>query len=267
MDSSVTINRNSQVAVENYDHVYVNSRPVDIAGIAAEPLASHVTLPSSLPLAPALAPSPTSAFAPSNAPLTVDITRSIDDLFQALMMRGLSFMGEQSSPYGEEYDGNDFCCTHVLAKVGKEPVGALRIRWFAEWCKIERLSVRAEFRGRRTDGTRVADALAAFAVNHLRRKGYTLLHGHAQERLVPFWSRHGYHPIGGPETHLVYGDHRYIPIAARFEPHPEAIGPDVDPMVMVRPEGRWDAPGPFDHSMERPATCPHRDGHRSAVAP
>jgi GNAT superfamily N-acetyltransferase len=203
-------------------------------------------------------------------PATVDVVRSFDDLVQALTMRGLSFMGEQHSPWHEEFDGSDFCCTHVLAKVSGEPAGALRIRWFADWCKIERLSVRSEFRGRKfpvlpsaPEGpaaiSGIADALASYAIEHIRRKGYRTLLGHAQERLLPFWQRHHYRAIGGHETWIVYADHVYVPMIADLPPHPAAIRADADHMIVVRPEGKWDEPGPFDWSMSRPATCPQMD--------
>ena len=177
-------------------------------------------------------------------------------------MRALSFLGEQESPWGEEFD-NEFSCTHVLCKVAGEPAGALRIRWFADWAKIERLSVRAEFRtGGKAGARNIADALAKFAVDLIRRKGYRMMLGHAQKRLYPFWRRHGYRATG---EEIVYGDHTYVLMVGHLEPHPQAIGPDANPMVAIRPEGRWDEPGPFDLSLARPATCPHRDRRARAA--
>ncbi|MCW2239257.1 GNAT family N-acetyltransferase [Azospirillum canadense] len=197
---------------------------------------------------------PAQAFQPG--PVVVDIVRTHDEFIQALTMRALSFLGEQESPWGEEFD-NEFSCTHVLCKVAGEPAGALRIRWFANFAKIERLSVRSEFRtGGKAGARHIADALAGFAVELIRRKGYRQMVGHAQKRLYPFWKRHGYQATG---EEIVYADHTYVLMVGHLEPHPQAIGVDADPMVVIRPEGRWDEPGPFDLSMMRPATCPHRD--------
>src|SRR4051794_24719610 len=49
-------------------------------------------------------------------------------------------------PYEEEFDGNDFSATHLIGYVGNEPAACLRVRYFADFAKIERLAVRREFR-------------------------------------------------------------------------------------------------------------------------
>ncbi|KAA1053820.1 hypothetical protein FH063_002402 [Azospirillum argentinense] len=201
--------------------------------------------PTSMP------PSPFAA-----GPISVDIVRTHDDFFQALNIRALSFMGEQHSPFHEEFD-NEFSATHVLCKVAGEPAGALRIRWFADFAKIERLSVRSEFRTGGMAGARgIADALARYAIEIIRRKGYVKIVGHAQKRLYPFWKKHGYRATG---EEVVYADHVYVLMVGHLQPHPEAIRADAHPMVVIRPEGKWDELGPFDNSLDRPATCPHRD--------
>jgi len=207
--------------------------------------------PDSQTLATATAMSPFKA-----GPLVVDVARSLDDLVQAMTVRALSFMGEQGSPWDEEFD-NDMSCTHLLCRVGGEAAGALRIRYFAGFVKLERLAVRKEFRDGGVAGARgVAGALVKYAIELVRRKGYTKMIGHAQERLYPFWHRHGYRKTGEV---IVYGDHRYLPMVATLPAHPDAIGIDADHMLVIRPEGRWDEAGPFDRSAQRPATCPHED--------
>jgi len=35
------------------------------------------------------------------------------------------------SAFSEEFDGHDFGATHVIAYVGDEPVGTVRVRWFS----------------------------------------------------------------------------------------------------------------------------------------
>jgi hypothetical protein len=89
-----------------------------------------------------------------------------------------------------------------------------------------------------------------------RRKGYRRLYGHAQKRLTKFWSRFGFTPLA-KNFPLVYSDHEYIEMSAEVSPHSEAITLMSDPYLIVRPEGRWDAPGSLDRSAERPATNPH----------
>ena len=73
---------------------------------------------------------------------------------RVVSVRSATFVAEQDCPYDEEFDGNDFSATHLLAYVGNEPVGCLRIRYFAGFAKLERLAVRHEFRNRHI-GTRL----------------------------------------------------------------------------------------------------------------
>lgn len=71
----------------------------------------------------------------------------MEDTLQAFAVRAACFIGEQDVPYSEEFDGQDFGATHVVAYLGREPVGALRIRWFPSFAMPERLAVMQRFRG------------------------------------------------------------------------------------------------------------------------
>src|SRR5580658_10601869 len=82
------------------------------------------------------------------AAVTVSIAHTLDDLVQAMAIRSVVYMGEQLCPYDEEFDGNDFAgATHLIARIGREPVGALRLRWFCDFAKLERLTVTKSCRG------------------------------------------------------------------------------------------------------------------------
>jgi predicted GNAT family N-acyltransferase len=93
-------------------------------------------------------------------------------------------MSEQACPYEEEYDGNDLCGTHFLLFDGTEPVGTLRVRWFADFAKLERIALLPRERGRM--GLRV---LLAEMFELVARKGYRRMLGQIQARLWPVWSR------------------------------------------------------------------------------
>lgn len=71
----------------------------------------------------------------------------MEDTLHAFAVRAACFIGEQDVPYSEEFDGQDFGATHVVAYLGSEPVGALRIRWFPSFAMPERLAVMQRFRG------------------------------------------------------------------------------------------------------------------------
>ncbi|MES1200113.1 MAG: GNAT family N-acetyltransferase [Pseudomonadota bacterium] len=184
--------------------------------------------------------------------IEVEVARTLPDLMQAFAVRTLVYMGEQHCPHDEEYDGNDFSgATHLLARSGGEPVGSLRIRWFADFCKIERVAVRREHRS-----GRVAGALIDFAYALAAKKGYRTAIGHIQVRLVPFWKRSGGTQIrpGRPLFH--FSDHEYVEVVRDLDPPQDAIGLDTPPLVLLRPEGAWDEPGVLDRSAARPATNP-----------
>ncbi|MGB3626241.1 MAG: GNAT family N-acetyltransferase, partial [Henriciella sp.] len=85
-------------------------------------------------------------------------------------IRAAIFMAEQDCPYHEEFDGNDFAGLHLLAFIGREPVGTLRVRWFAGFCKLERVGVLPKHRGQQ-----IERVLLAHAYELAARKGYRLM--------------------------------------------------------------------------------------------
>lgn len=174
-----------------------------------------------------------------------------DAIQKVFALRAAVFMIEQDCPYEEEFDGNDYCATHVLGLVGDEPAAVLRVRFFAEFAKIERLAVLPRFRR-----TLIAKIVVEEGIEICRRKGYRTLYGHAQKRLTKFWSRFGFQPLK-KNVPLIYSDHEYVEMAAELPPHSDPITMMSDPYLIVRPEGYWDAPGALDRSAERPATNPH----------
>src|SRR5438477_7675445 len=79
--------------------------------------------------------------------VTTKLAMRMEDSMQAFAVRAACFVGELDVPYSEEFDGHDFGATHLLAYVGKEPVGTLRLRWFRTFGMPERLAVVQRFRG------------------------------------------------------------------------------------------------------------------------
>jgi predicted GNAT family N-acyltransferase len=182
----------------------------------------------------------------------IRVAASIADLMQVVAIRSAVFMAEQSCPYQEEFDGNDFCGMHLVAAVAGEPAACLRIRFFADFAKLERLAVRHEFRR-----SVLAFEIVRTGIRLARRKGYTRIYGHAQERLVPFWSRFGARPTS-PRRRLSFSDYAYVEMLLETDRDPEALSLTDDPYVLIRPEGHWDRPGPLERSAARPVTSPNR---------
>lgn len=183
--------------------------------------------------------------------LSAKIASTPDAIAKVFALRAAVFMSEQNCPYGEEFDGNDFCGAHILGSADGEPAAVLRVRYFAHFAKIERLAVLPRFRR-----TLIAKVVVEAGIELCRRKGYRTLYGHAQKRLTRFWERFGFKPLK-KNFPLVYSDHDYVEMCAELEPHGDAITMMSDPYLIVRPEGQWDMPGALDRSAERPATNPH----------
>jgi predicted GNAT family N-acyltransferase len=182
--------------------------------------------------------------------VTVTIARTFEDLMRVASLRSAVYIGEQECPYEEEFDGNDLASTHLIGYVGNEPAGCLRIRFFADFAKIERLAVRKEYRN-----TRLSFQLVRAGIQLCQMKGYRRLYGHAQKRLVNFWGRFGFRPLEGAKE-FVFSDFDYVELVANIEKDPQSIQIGADPYVMIRPEGRWHVPGILERSAGRQVTRP-----------
>jgi predicted GNAT family N-acyltransferase len=180
----------------------------------------------------------------------ITVARNLDDLMRVAAVRDAVYIGEQQCPYDEEYDGNDLAATHLLAYIGDEPVGCLRLRFFGDFAKFERVAVRPEFRK-----SRAAIQLVKAGLKLCQKKGYRRVLGHAQTRLASFWTRFGFQPLEGRDR-FVFSDYDYIEMVAELEPDPDAVTLHSDPYVMIRPEGRWHVPGILEYSAIRAVTNP-----------
>jgi GNAT superfamily N-acetyltransferase len=168
--------------------------------------------------------------------------RDFEGLAQVISLRSATYLAEQFPLYSEEFDGNDFCATHFVGYIDGDPAGAVRVRYFADFAKIERLAVKLEYRS-----TKLAFKLVRAAVEHGRLKGFTRFYGHASDEMVPFWQVFGGKVIEGrPEFR--FANIAYREMAAEYPPHPMAIKFGAPPMVTIRPEGSWDDPAPLDWS-------------------
>lgn len=182
--------------------------------------------------------------------ISVSVARSLDDLMRVVSVRSAVYIGEQECPYDEEYDGNDISGTHLLGYVGNEPAGCIRIRYFADFAKVERLAVRKEFRT-----SRLAFQLARASIELARMKGYRVLYAHVQKHMINFNARLGFKVLENRPS-LVFSDFDYVEMVAQIEPHPEAIRLGTDAYKVIRPEGRWHVPGILEASAAREAGCP-----------
>jgi predicted GNAT family N-acyltransferase len=165
----------------------------------------------------------------------------LDELQKVSVLRALTYMAEQDCPYEEEFDGNDLCALHLLAYEGREPAGSLRLRFFADFVKIERVCI---------DPRRRGGAILAFMMAHAfeiaSRKGYRRMIAHMQARLEKMWSHVMECHVIDREAGFRVSGYDYLTLEIPLPEHPEAIRADADPFLLIRPEGDWDTPGVLD---------------------
>ena len=181
---------------------------------------------------------------PNPRSISIRIARDPNDLMLVTAIRAAVYLAEQDCPIEEEFDGNDFSATHLICHKDGEPVGCMRIRYFADFAKLERLAVRSEGRG-----SGLAGVLLDAAIELCRKKGYRVLYAHSQKRFLKVWEQRGFRRMGARE--LVFSDFDYVEVKLETEKHPQSITLNDDPYVLIRPEGRWDTPGILERSASR----------------
>ena len=119
------------------------------------------------------------------------IAETADEKLKVFVVRGIVFCGEQRVPYSIEWDEHETSALHVLGQVGDEPVAARRIRYLDGYAKLERIAVRAEYRGRG-----YGHGLTDFMIQTAKEKGFSKFRMNAQVHLKDFYAEHGFEPQG-----------------------------------------------------------------------
>lgn len=178
---------------------------------------------------------------------TTRVARTVEDTLKVFSIRAATYIADQACPYEEEFDGNDFCAAHILGEIDGEPVGCIRIRFFADFVKFERLAVRREYRK-----SSLAFRLVRTAIDYARAKGFKTMYGHARHDLVDFWARFGFRPIAD-RPRFSFSGVDYVEMEGAIPGTGPQVGRDRSPYVIIRPEGDWDKPGPLDPPEDRAA--------------
>jgi predicted GNAT family N-acyltransferase len=174
----------------------------------------------------------------------IRLARTIDDIMRVFSVRSATYLAEQFCSFEEEFDGNDFCSTHFLGLADGDAAGCVRLRFFEGFAKLERLAVRAEYRQ-----SRLAYQLVREALHHCQKKGYRRILGHSRLDLVRFWRTFGFRQNEARPIFSFAGI-KYAEIILDLDPLGEEIRIDAAPMIILRPEGAWDRPGPFERAPQ-----------------
>ncbi|WP_244492373.1 hypothetical protein [Aureimonas sp. AU12] len=160
----------------------------------------------------------------------------------SMIMRSICFVQEHGIAPNFIFDGNDHQATHVVFYDGDEPIGSLRIRWFAEFAKYERTCFREAYRH-----PSVLKRCIRMTFEHVARKGYAKVMTQAEPRLARLWTIlfKGEFIDTQPVQIPGHGE-PYLSVIGAIDRHPCAITPESDSALLLRIEGEWDRPTAFE---------------------
>ncbi len=132
-------------------------------------------------------------------PIVVVPVKNEGELFQALAIREVVFIEEQSVPATMERDAEDATAYHVLAMKGGHAIGTGRLVELSEpppgqkgkWGRVGRMAVLSSNRQNGV-GAKLLGALETEA----KRRGLNGIKLHAQLSAMEFYKRHGYEADG-----------------------------------------------------------------------
>jgi predicted GNAT family N-acyltransferase len=138
--------------------------------------------------------------AESSTPIVVAPVTTEGELFQALAIREIVFIEEQSVPEGLERDVEDAKAFHVLAFKGKHAIGTGRLVELPQapggetgrWGRIGRMAVLSSDRK-----SGVGSLLLGSLEGEAKKRNLAGIMLHAQLSAMEFYQRHGYGPNGG----------------------------------------------------------------------
>ena len=168
--------------------------------------------------------------------VTTKLAMRMEDSLQAFAVRAACFMGELDVPFSEEFDGHDFGATHVIAYVGEEPAGAVRVRWFQSFAMLERLAVIQRYRGHS-----IGQVLLERCRKLAEGRGCNMLYVQALPGDVSYWEKLGWRRLVPEEAGS--GAKRIVAMIKAVDPSkplPEVEAPES---VVLRPEPQLDSSG------------------------
>ncbi|OFW98243.1 MAG: hypothetical protein A3D94_16810 [Alphaproteobacteria bacterium RIFCSPHIGHO2_12_FULL_66_14] len=168
--------------------------------------------------------------------ITTKLAMKMEDSLHAFAVRAACFIGELDMPYSEEFDGHDFGATHVIAYVGDEPAGTVRVRWFQSFAMPERLAVIQRYRGH---------GIGQMLLERCRKladgRGCNMLYVQALPGDVKYWEKQGWRRLVSEEASS--GAKRIVAMVKAVDPSkplPEVEAPES---IVLRPEPQLDSSG------------------------
>lgn len=125
--------------------------------------------------------------------LEIELVKSEEDLEEVREIREKVFVNEQGIPRSREKDGRDEEATHLIARLGEEPIGTARIRYVNNEAKLERISILKTYRKRG-----FGKKLVKKSIGYCEKKEVSKIFLHSQIYLQSFYEKIGFKPVGEP---------------------------------------------------------------------
>ena len=170
-------------------------------------------------------------------PVTTRLAMKMEDSLQAFAVRAACFIGELEVPFSEEFDGHDYGATHVIAYIGDEPIGTVRVRWFKSFAMCERLAVMQRFRGHN-----VGNLLLERCRKLAESRGCNMLYAQVLPSETGYWQKQGWRRLV-PEEMSRAGDKPIVAMVKQVDPSkplPEVEAPES---IVLRREPTLDSSG------------------------
>ena len=165
--------------------------------------------------------------------LNIVVVSNDKEYAQAMKVRRDVFVDEYKIPADKEFDGNDFCATHILALDNDKPVGTMRIRYFNGFVKMERMCVVKNYRK-----TNVSEQIMQKGMLFAAQKGYEKAYGVCKAELLNRWKQNGFEPIMGADT-VEQNGMKLIPVCCRLPEVENVITMHSDANILNAKEGNW----------------------------
>lgn len=165
--------------------------------------------------------------------LNIVIVSDSEAFAQAMNLRREIFVGECKLDEHVEFDGNDYCSTHILALDGNKPIGTMRIRYFSDFVKMERMCVLKDYR--KTD---VAEQIMQKGMLFVAQKGYDKVYGICKKELLSRWKKDGFEVI--PDAPCIeQKDYSLIPVWCKLQKPSSFITMQTSAEILNAKEGEW----------------------------
>jgi GNAT superfamily N-acetyltransferase len=170
-------------------------------------------------------------------PVTTRLAMKMEDSLQAFAVRAACFIGELDVPFFEEFDGHDYGATHIVACLGDEPVGAVRMRWFRSFAMTERLAVMQRFRGHNV-GQILLERCRALAAS----RGCNTLYAQVLPHDTGYWEKLGWRRLV-PEATSKADPRQIVSMVKAVDPSKPLPEVEVPEAIVLRREPQLDSTG------------------------